>query len=280
MGGFPPSSMEEDVNLTSNQLDFQSLKDTFMSEPLSPPPEVPVNQSSILCNDQGGQNNVINDSNQQTTQFRTSFPETMMEGFQPSFIDEVDNMTNEFIMLEYRYQPNMNLFDPQCASPMLPGPSMPLRDQQWTDYQLPMSNEVPAMNQWHHNSNIHQPQPGHGYMTPNATTSQHGGFNQTGPSSPAPRIQHFPNQGQVDQAFVIPNIDNMQQENFVPRNFGKSTRSQMDNLQVRGLQNQTARPNALNPGLDTSLQSRIRGLNTQQVRSLTELSSSFFPYQF
>jgi hypothetical protein len=52
----------------------------------------------------------------------------------------------------------------------------------------------------------------------------------------------------------------------------------MDNLQVRGLQNQTARPNASNPGLDTSLQSQIRGLNTQQVRSLTELSSSFSPY--
>eukprot|EP00258_Populus_trichocarpa_P031911 XP_024447930.1 probable disease resistance protein At4g27220 [Populus trichocarpa] len=45
--------------------------------------------------------------------------------------------------------------------------------------------------------------------------------------------------GQVDQATVIPNMDNMQQENFVPR-------SQMDNLQVRGLQNQIARPNASN----------------------------------
>jgi hypothetical protein len=51
----------------------------------------------------------------------------------------------------------------------------------------------------------------------------------------------------------------------------------MDNLQVRGLQNQIARPNASNPGPDTSLQSQIRGLNTQQVRSLIELSSSFPP---
>jgi hypothetical protein len=42
----------------------------------------------------------------------------------------------------------------------------------------------------------------------------------------------------------------------------------MDNLQVRGLQNQTARPNASNPGLGTSLQSQNRGLNTQQVRSI------------
>jgi hypothetical protein len=55
-------------------------------------------------------------------------------------------------------------------------------------------------------------------------------------------------------------------------------RSQMDNLQVRGLQNQTAMPNASNPGLGTSLRSQNRGLNTQQVRSITELSSSFPPY--
>ncbi|KAJ6951497.1 hypothetical protein NC653_040818 [Populus alba x Populus x berolinensis] len=39
----------------------------------------------------------------------------------------------------------------------------------------------------------------------------------------------------------------------------------MDNLKLRGLQNQTARPNASNPGLDTTLQSQIRDLNTQQV---------------
>ncbi|KAL3564840.1 hypothetical protein D5086_032886, partial [Populus alba] len=74
----------------------------------------------------------------------------------------------------------------------------------------------------HQNSFIHQHQQGHGYMTPNATTSQHGGFNQPGPSFPTPRIQYFPNQGQVDQAAVIPDIDNMQQENFVPRHFGNS----------------------------------------------------------
>uniref|UniRef100_A0A6M2EKQ5 Uncharacterized protein n=1 Tax=Populus davidiana TaxID=266767 RepID=A0A6M2EKQ5_9ROSI len=98
MEGFPPSSMDDDLfglqspllymtlmeevdNMTLDQLGFQSEEDTFnMSELLSPPPapEVPVNQSSISCNDQGGQNNVINDSIQQTTQFPTSFPETML----------------------------------------------------------------------------------------------------------------------------------------------------------------------------------------------------------
>ncbi|KAI5554505.1 hypothetical protein BDE02_19G018400 [Populus trichocarpa] len=79
MEGVPPSFIEDDVNLTSNQFDFQSPEDSFnISEFLSPPPEVPVNQSSISCNDQGGQNNVINDSIQQTTQFPTSFPETMV----------------------------------------------------------------------------------------------------------------------------------------------------------------------------------------------------------
>ncbi|KAJ6854655.1 hypothetical protein NC651_039566 [Populus alba x Populus x berolinensis] len=202
------------------------------------PPEVPDNQSSISL---------------RINQNEPNWPQT------PS-----------------RYLPHPNLSDPRCANPMLPGPSMPLRDQQWTNYQLPMRNRVPAMlpgpqpplNQWHQYSNIHQPQPGHGYMTPNATTSEHGGFIQPGPSFPAPRSQYFSNQGQVDRAAVIPNIDNVQQENFVPR-------SQMDNLQVRGLQNQTATPNASNPGLGTSLQSQNRGLNTQQVRSITELSSSF-----
>ncbi|XP_073263023.1 probable disease resistance protein At4g27220 isoform X1 [Populus alba] len=328
MEGFQPSFMEVD-NMTWDQLGIQSLED--ISELLSPPPEVPVNQSSISCNDQGGQNNVINDSIQQTTPFPTSFPETMMEGFQPSMDDltEFDleslfllpadnqgsilcndqggqnNVINDSIqqttqfptsfpetMTGHRYmtpnattsqhgefnqsgpsspalwdQPNPNLCDPQRANP--------LRDHQLTNYQLPMRNQVPAMlpgpqppmNQRLQYSNTHQPRPGHGYMTPNATTSQHGGFNQPGPSFPAPRIQFPSNQGQVDQAAVIPDIDNMQQENFLLRNSGNSTRSQMDNVQVQELQNQTARSNASNPGLDTSLQSQIRGLNTQQVES-------------
>nr|TKR91473.1 hypothetical protein D5086_0000222920 [Populus alba] len=284
MEGFPQSSMEEVDNMTWDQLDFQSLENTFnMSELLSPAD----NQGSILCNDQGGQNNVINDSIQQTTQFPPSFPETMTgHGYMTP--NATTSQHGEFNQSGPSspapwYQPNPNLFDPQCVNPMLTGPSMPLRDQQWTDYQLPMSNQVPAMlpgpqppmNQWLQYSNTHQPRPGHGYMTPNATTSQHGGFNQPGPSFPAPRIQFPSNQGQVDQAALIPDIDNMQQENFVLRNSGNSTRSQMDNVQVQELQNQTARSNASNPVLDTSLQSQIRGLNTQQVRILTELSSSF-----
>ncbi|KAL3564841.1 hypothetical protein D5086_032887, partial [Populus alba] len=88
-----------------------------------PPPEVPVNESSISCNDQGGQNNVINDSIQQTTLFPPSFPQTMttmgdLHGTSSSWINQ-----NE---------PNW--------------PQTPSRDQQWTIYQLPiMSNQVPAM---------------------------------------------------------------------------------------------------------------------------------------
>jgi hypothetical protein len=108
MEGFPPSSIEEDVNMISDELDLQSLlselelhsyvilkhilsEDDCLQFSYSsvypiyilfhgsrPAPEVPVNQGSILCNDQGGQNNVINDSIQQTTQFPTSFPETMV----------------------------------------------------------------------------------------------------------------------------------------------------------------------------------------------------------
>uniref|UniRef100_A0A3N7F8Z2 Uncharacterized protein n=1 Tax=Populus trichocarpa TaxID=3694 RepID=A0A3N7F8Z2_POPTR len=247
MEGVPPSFIEDDVNLTSNQFDFQSQEDSFnISELLLSPPEVPGNQSFMLCNDHAGQNmvvdnNVINDSIQQTTdQFPPSFPQTMttmgdLDGTSSSWIKQ--NEPN-WPQAPPRCQPNSNLFDPQCANPF--------RDQQRTNYQLPMSNQVPAMlpgpqppmNQWHQNS-INQPQPGHDYMTLNTSTSQHGGFNQHGPSFPPPWIQTFCNEGQVDQAAVIPNIDNMQQENFVPR-------SQMDNLQVRGLQNQIARPNASN----------------------------------
>nr|TKS18079.1 hypothetical protein D5086_0000007010 [Populus alba] len=119
----------------------------------------------------------------------------------------------------------------------------------WINQNEPNWPQTPSR---HHNSFIHQPQPGHGYMTPNATTSQHGGFNQPGPSFPPPWIQTFSNEGQVHQVAVIPNIDNMQQENFV-------LGSQMDTLQVRGLQNQTAMPNASNPGLGTSLRRQNRG---------------------
>nr|TKR91479.1 hypothetical protein D5086_0000222980 [Populus alba] len=140
MEGFPPSSMDELTEFDLESLYFQSEDPFNMSELLSP---ADVNQGSISCNDQGGQNNVVNDSIQQTTQFPISFPETM---------------------------------------------------------------------------------PGHGYMTPNATTSEHGGFIQPGPSFPAPRSQYFSNQGQVDRAAVIPNIDNVQQENFVPRRNWKGTK--------------------------------------------------------
>nr|TKS18080.1 hypothetical protein D5086_0000007020 [Populus alba] len=199
MEGFLPSSMEDDVNFTSNQFDFQSLLSEL--ELLSPPPEVPVNQSSISCNDQGGQNNVINDSIQQTTPFPTSFPETMT-GHRYTTPNATTSQHGEF-----------NQSGPSSPAPW---------DQQLTNYQLPMRNQVPAM--------LPGPQPPmnqrlqYSNMTPNATTSQHGGFNQPGPSFPAPRIQFPSNQGQIDQAAVIPDIDNMQQENFLRRNSGNSTR--------------------------------------------------------
>ncbi|KAJ6854660.1 hypothetical protein NC651_039571 [Populus alba x Populus x berolinensis] len=328
MEGFPQSSMEDDVNVTSNPFDLQSLEDAFMSELLLSPPEVSGNQSSILCNDQDGQNmvvdnNVINDSLQQTTLFPPSFPQTMMEGFQPSSMEEVDNMTWD--QLDFQSEDDTfnisELLSPASEVPVNQGndqgrfgwnnvindsttqfpTSFPETmttmggldgtSSSWINQNEPNWPQTPSR---HHNSFIHQPQPGHGYMTPNATTSQHGGFNQHGPSFPPPRefimfeyryqpnpnlrdpqcvnpmlpgpsmplrSQYFSNQGQVDQAAVIPNIDNVQQENFVPR-------SQMDNLQVRGLQNQTATPNASNPGPDTSLQSQNRGLNTQQVETV------------
>ncbi|KAL3564853.1 hypothetical protein D5086_032899, partial [Populus alba] len=276
MEGFPPSFMEEDDNMTWNQLlsdvifkhllseddclqfSYSSVYPNILFHGSRPAPEVPVNQSSILCNDQGGQNLVINNSIQQTTPFPTSFPE-ILTGHRYMTPNATTSQHGEFNQSGPSSpapwdQPNPNLCDPQRANP--------LRDQQLTNYQLPMRNQVPAM--------LPGPQPPmnqrlqYSNMTPNATTSQHGGFNQPGPSFPAPRIQFPSNQGQVDQAAVIPDIDNMQQENFLRRNSGNSTRSQMDNVQVQELQNQTARSNASNPGLDTSLQSQIRGLNTQQ----------------
>ncbi|KAJ6744327.1 hypothetical protein OIU79_030613 [Salix purpurea] len=319
MEGAPPSSVEDDVNLTSNQLDFVTLMSEF---PSSPAEEVPVNQSSMLCNDQAGQNMLVdnNDSIQQTTQFPTSFPQTMtamggLDGTSSSWINQNgpnwpqtpssdQQWTNQPAMSnqvpgmlpqppmnqcsqQFPYQFNQvpitpNQYDPQ-SSTMLLESSQTLRFPQFPPHNLQVSGDYNVLHSYCSDSTLFEPtsssrhqnsfiQPGHVYMTQNATTSQHGGFNQ-----PTPRIQCIPNQGQVNQAFVIPNIDNMQQENLVPRNSGKSTRSQMENLQVRGLQNRAARPNASNSGPGSSLQSQNRGLNTQQVRSLTELSSSFYP---
>uniref|UniRef100_A0A3N7F8Y2 Uncharacterized protein n=1 Tax=Populus trichocarpa TaxID=3694 RepID=A0A3N7F8Y2_POPTR len=285
MEGFPPSSAEDDVmiNLTSNQFDIQSPEDSFnISELLSSPLEDLANQSFISCNDQVEQNfvvdnNVINDSIQQTTQFPPSSSQAIMEGVTASsIVDDVNLRSNES-----DGRPQLLLSRKEVSGNDQGGQNNVINDsiQQTTQFPLSFPQTMTTMggfdgtsssrtNQnepnWpqtpsrHHNSFIHQPQPGHGYMTPNATTSQHGGFNQFEPSFPALRSQYFSNQGQVDQAAVIPNKDNVQQENFVPR-------SQMDNLHVRGLQNQTARPNASNPGLDTSLQRQITGLNTQQV---------------
>ncbi|KAJ6744370.1 hypothetical protein OIU79_030653 [Salix purpurea] len=100
MEGVPPSSMEDDFDFTSNQFGFQASEDNFnMFEfPSSPPEEVPVNQSSILCNDQAGQNRLVdnNDSIQQATQF----PHTMMEGAPPSSVEDDVNFALNQLELE------------------------------------------------------------------------------------------------------------------------------------------------------------------------------------
>ncbi|KAJ6744319.1 hypothetical protein OIU79_030605 [Salix purpurea] len=274
MEGVPPSLMEDDVN----QLEL----DTLMSELSSlPPEEVPVNQSPMSCNDQAGQNMLVdnNDSIQQTTQFPTSFPQTM------TAMGGLDGTSSSWIN---QNGPNW--------------PQTPSSDQQWTN-QPAMSNQVPGMlpqppmnqcsqqfpyqfNQAPITPNQYDPQSSTMLLESSQTlrspefpphniqvSGDHDLFNSNcydstlfEPTSSS-RIQYFPNQGQVDQASVIPHIDNMQQENLVPQNFGKSTRSQMDNLLVRGLQNRAAGPNASNLGPGSSLQSQNRGLNTQQVRS-------------
>ncbi|KAG5224000.1 disease resistance protein [Salix suchowensis] len=244
MEGAPPSSVEDDVNITCYRLELEQLlsghpsyvilrhilseddclqcsfstiflitlkKNNKVTEHGSrlPPEEVPVNQSSMLCNDQAGQNLPVDysDSIQQTTQFPTSFPQTMttmggLDGTSSSLINQNGpNWPQNSIKVNDIHHYLFIFFLPHpLPLPHLPLP-LPLLllivrvsdencyDQQWTN-QVPMSNQVsgmlpqPPMNQWHQNSFIHQPQSGHVYLTQNATTSQHGGFNQPTPRYP------------------------------------------------------------------------------------------------
>uniref|UniRef100_A0A6N2KR20 NB-ARC domain-containing protein n=1 Tax=Salix viminalis TaxID=40686 RepID=A0A6N2KR20_SALVM len=235
-----PSSMDDDFN----QLQLEKL---LSGLPSSPREEVLANQSSILCNDQAVQNiHMVNDVDtiQQTTQFPTPFPDRTMTA-----IRGLDGTSSSWI--------NQN------GANWLQTPSS---DQQWTN-QLPMSNQVPGKLPQPPMSQCSQQLP---YQFNQVPITPNPYDPQSSTMLPEPsqtlRIQCIPNQGQVDQASVIPNIDNMQQENLVPRKSGKSTRSQMENLQVHVLQNRAARPNASNSGPDSSLQSQNRGLNTQQVQ--------------
>ncbi|KAJ6422780.1 hypothetical protein OIU84_027703 [Salix udensis] len=243
MEGVPPSSMDDD----NNQLDV----DTLMSELLlSPPEEVPVNQSSISCNDQAGQNLLvnINDTMQQTTRFPPSFPQTMMEGAPPSFVDDNVSLTLnqlDFDTLMSELPPSF----PQTMITMggLDGtssswinqngpnwPQTPSSEKQWTN-ELPMSNQMPGMlpqppmnqcsrqflyqlDQAPITPDLYDPQCSAMLPEPSQTLR----FPQLPPHNL--QVSGDPNQGQVDQASVIPHIDNMQQENLMPRNFGKSTR--------------------------------------------------------
>ncbi|KAJ6296595.1 hypothetical protein OIU78_022333 [Salix suchowensis] len=205
MEGAPPSSVEDDVNFTLNQLEL----DTLISE-LSwlPPEEVPVNQSSMLCNDQAGQNMLVD--NNDSIQFPTSFPQTMTS------MGGLDGTSSSCIN---QNGPNW--------------PQTPSSDQQWTN-QLSMRNQVSGM--------LVQPQPP---------------MNQWSP-------QFSPSNLQVSGDHDLFNSNCYDSTLFEPTS---SSRSQMEKLQVRGLQNQNARPNASNPGPDSSMQSQNRVLNTQQVRS-------------
>ncbi|KAJ6744521.1 hypothetical protein OIU79_030789 [Salix purpurea] len=141
MEGVPLSFMDDDVN----QLDLQAQEDNFyMSElPSSPAEEVPVNQSSMLCNDQAGQktlvdNDVINDSIQQT----------MMEGAPPSFVDDFDTLMSELPTSFPQTMITMGGLDGTSSSWINQNgpnwPQTPSSEQQWGN-ELPMSNQVPGM---------------------------------------------------------------------------------------------------------------------------------------
>ncbi|KAJ6681747.1 hypothetical protein OIU74_020088 [Salix koriyanagi] len=185
----PPFYVGNDVSWTPNQFNSQSQDVPFRFSILfpkinnvtdhiygsRPPPVLPFNQSSILCNDQVGQNmvdvNVINNGIRRTPQFPTSFPQNMtttgiLEGT-PSWINQNEpdwllpnHNTLQGPITPSRYQPNQfmgaNLFDSQyCTNPMLPGSSMPLWPQQLPT-QSRFSDQVPGMlsgpqppvNQW------------------------------------------------------------------------------------------------------------------------------------
>ncbi|KAJ6352839.1 hypothetical protein OIU76_001952 [Salix suchowensis] len=171
----PPFYVGNDVSWTPNQFNSQSQDVPFQSELFLPPPVLPFNQSSILCNDQVGQNmvdvNVINNGIRRTPQFPTSFPQNMtttgiLEGT-PSWINQNEpdwllpnHNTLQGPITPSRYQPNQfmgaNLFDSQyCTNPMIPGSSMPLWPQQLPT-QSRFSDQVPGMlsgpqppvNQW------------------------------------------------------------------------------------------------------------------------------------
>ncbi|KAJ6744366.1 hypothetical protein OIU79_030650 [Salix purpurea] len=171
-----------------------------------------------------------------------------MEGVPPSSMEDDVNLLD--------FQPNKDVFN--MSKLLSPLEEVPVNQSSANNDSTQQTTQFPPHN--HQVSGDHDPL--------NSNCYDYMFFEPTSSS----RIQCIPNQGQIDQASVIPNIDNMQQENLVPRNFGKSTRSQMENPQVHVLQNQNARPNASDAGPESSLQSQNRGLNTQQVRSVTELS--------
>ncbi|KAG5223967.1 disease resistance protein [Salix suchowensis] len=224
------------MNLRTNQIyDLWKAFDLHkLGVPVQAKGSVPVNQSSKSCNDQAGQNLLvnINDTIQQTTRFPSSFPQTMMEGA-PSGEDDVNFPWNRLELEKLLSLPSSPLEEvPVNQSSTGKNMLVDNNDSTQQTTQFPPHNHQVSGDHDLLNSNCYdstQPQQGHVNMTPNTTTSQHGGFNQPGPSLPAPR-------------------------------------SQMENLQVHVLQNQTARPNTSNPGPDSSLQSQNRGLNTQQVQ--------------
>ncbi|KAJ6291024.1 hypothetical protein OIU76_024188, partial [Salix suchowensis] len=152
MEGVPPSLMDDDVNqldlppslmdVDVNQLDLQAQEDNFNMS------ELP---SSMLCNYQAGQktlvhNDVIYDRIQQTTQFPPSFPQPMMEGAPPSFVD--DTLMSELQPSFPQTMTAMGGLDGTSSSWINQNgpnwPQTPSSEQQWAN-ELPMSNQVPGM---------------------------------------------------------------------------------------------------------------------------------------
>uniref|UniRef100_A0A6N2L2I6 NB-ARC domain-containing protein n=1 Tax=Salix viminalis TaxID=40686 RepID=A0A6N2L2I6_SALVM len=235
MEGVPPSSMDDAVN----QLEFETFNMSELSWSL---PEDDQAGQHMLVDD-----NVINDTIQQTTRFPTSFPQIMMEGAPPSSGEDDVNFTWNRLELEK----------------LLSLPSSPLEEVLVNQSSILCNDQGGQIMLVDNNDSTQQ--------TTQTMTAMRGldgtsssCINQNGPNWPQTpsSSRQFPYQ--FNQVPITPNLYDLQCSAMLPEP-SQTLRSQMENLQVHVLQNQIGRPNASNAGLDSSLQSQNRGLNTQQL---------------
>ncbi|KAF9660794.1 hypothetical protein SADUNF_Sadunf19G0000700 [Salix dunnii] len=190
-----------------------------------------------------------------------------------------------------------NLYDPQCST-MLPEPSQTLRSppeevpvnqarqnmqvdsiQQTTQFPASFPQTMTTMGGLDGTSSswINQ----HGPNWPQTAPSDQQWTNQLAMSNQVPGMLPQPPMNQCSRQFpyqsnqvpITPNLYDPQCSTMLPEPSQtlRSPQSPPHNLQVSGDNNQGQNENH-SSGPDSSLQSQNRGLNTQQVRALIELS--------